>query len=145
MPQSHPKTGPVRFLSPMRFLARKAEWRTRRNFTSVLSRGHIRLRTPYALARLYTYGLAEWCAGLHGYPVRCPYRHRAGPALESSMFSYPTRKGAVRHPKGHVRKLIQPELKKIPLGRRIWPCGARTGPLRSPHGLFRISKSVRGP
>ena len=36
MPQSHPTTGPVRFLSPVRFLARKAEWSARRNFTSVL-------------------------------------------------------------------------------------------------------------
>ena len=60
-------------------------------------------------------------------------------------FSYPTgpkrgpcvtRKGAVRRPYGHVRKLTQPELAKIPHGRRIWPYGARTGPLRSPHGLF---------
>ena len=36
MPQSHPTTGPVRFLSPVRFLALKAEWSARRNFTSVL-------------------------------------------------------------------------------------------------------------
>ena len=36
MPQSHPTTGPVRFLSPVRFLARTAEWCARRNFTSVL-------------------------------------------------------------------------------------------------------------
>ena len=36
MPQSHPTTDPVRFLSPVRFLARKAEWSARRNFTSVL-------------------------------------------------------------------------------------------------------------
>ena len=36
MPQSHPTTGPVRILSPVRFLARKAEWSARTNFTSVL-------------------------------------------------------------------------------------------------------------
>ena len=36
MPQSHPTTGPIRFLSPVRFLAREAEWSTRRNFTLVL-------------------------------------------------------------------------------------------------------------
>ena len=47
-----------------------------------------------------------------------------------------TRKGAVRHPYGHARELIQPELTKIRHGRRIWPYGAPTGPLRSPHGLF---------
>ena len=36
MPQSHPTTGPVRFLSPVRFLARKAQWGACRNFTPVL-------------------------------------------------------------------------------------------------------------
>ena len=36
MPQSHPTTRPVRFSSPMRFLARKAKWSAHRNFTSVL-------------------------------------------------------------------------------------------------------------
>ena len=109
------------------------------------SRGHIRLRAPFGLTRLYTYGLVEWFAGLHGYPVQCPYGHRMGPARESSMFfisyrpiwgSCGTRKGAIRHPHRHVRELIQPELTKIPHGCRIWPYGARTGPLRSPHRLF---------
>ena len=47
-----------------------------------------------------------------------------------------TRKGAVLHLYGHVRELIQPKLTKIVQGRRIWPYGARTGPLWSPHGLF---------
>ena len=32
MPQSHPTTSPVRFLSHVRFLARKAEWNAHRNF-----------------------------------------------------------------------------------------------------------------
>ena len=77
--------------------------------------------------------------------MRCPYGHRTGPARESSMFfiSYGTRtgpcvtrKGAVRRPCGHVRELTQPWLAKIPHGRRIWPHEARTGLLRSPHGLF---------
>ena len=36
MPQSHPTVGPIRFLSPVRFLSRKAEWSARRNFTPVL-------------------------------------------------------------------------------------------------------------
>ena len=60
-------------------------------------------------------------------------------------FSYPTgpvqgpcatRKGAVRRPYRHVRELTQPQLAKIPHGSHIWLCGARTGPLRSSHGLF---------
>ena len=60
-------------------------------------------------------------------------------------FSYPTgpvrgpcgtRKGAVRQSCGHARELTQPELAKLPHGRRIWPYGTRTGPLRAPQGLF---------
>ena len=39
-----------------------------------------------------------------------------------------TRKGAARRPCGHVRELTQPELAKIPLGRRICPYGARAAP-----------------
>ena len=74
--------------------------------------------------------------------MRCTYGHRTGSARESPMFSYPT--GLVRgpcgtlmrHPYQLVRELTQPELAKIPHSRRIWPCGARTGHLRSPHRLF---------
>ena len=51
--------GPVGSLSPVRFLARMAEWSARGKFTSGCSRGHIRLRAPYGLKRLYTYGLVE--------------------------------------------------------------------------------------
>ena len=47
-----------------------------------------------------------------------------------------TRKGAVRQPYGHVRELTQPELAELPHGRRIWPYGAHTAPLRAPQGLF---------
>ena len=46
-------------------------------------------------------------------------------------------KGAVRHPYGYVRELTQLEFAKIPHGRRMRPYRAHTGPLRSPHGLFR--------
>ena len=55
MPQSHPTTGPVGILSPVWFLARKAEWRARRNFTSVLfswshqATGPVRLDTAVHL------------------------------------------------------------------------------------------------
>ena len=60
-------------------------------------------------------------------------------------FSYPTgyvrgprgtRKRAVRRPYGHARELTPPEFVKIPHGRRLWPYGDRTVPVRSPHGLF---------
>ena len=64
------------------------------------SRGLIRLRARYGLTRLYTFDWVEWFAELHGYPVRYPYGHRAGPVRESTMFfiSYGTRAGPVRMP-----------------------------------------------
>ena len=86
--------------------------------------------------------------------MRGPCGHRMGPARKSSMFfiSYGTRtgpcrtrKGAVRQPYRHVRELTQPELAKLPHGRRIWPYGALTGPTGAVHGLFTICKHVRGP
>ena len=70
--------------------------------------------------------------------VRAPHGNR-------QCFSYPTepvrgpcgtRKGAARQPYGHLRELTQPELAKLPCGRRIWPYGARKGPLRAPQELF---------
>ena len=138
MPQSHPTTGPVRFLSPVRFVARKAEWSARRNFTSVLlswshqAMGPVRLDTAVYL----------W----FGWIIRMTPR-RAMPILHGNLqcFSYPTgpvrglcvtHKGAVWRPYGHVRQLTQPELANIPHGCGIWTYGARTGSLRSPHGLF---------
>ena len=103
------------------------------------SRGHIRLRAPYGLTCLYTYGLVNWFAGLHGFPMRCPYGHCMGLPRESSISSYPTgpvrgpcgtSKGAVRHSYG-CWELIQPEFTKIPHGRRIWRYGPLTVPARS--------------
>ena len=41
-----------------------------------------------------------------------------------------TRKGAIRRPYGHARELTQPELGKIPHGRRILPYGLFTGCLK---------------
>ena len=150
MPQSHPTTGPVRFFSPIRFLARKAKWSARRNFTSVLfswshqATGPIRLDTAVRL----------WFGRIIR---RTPRDARTGPVREYSMFfisygihtgTYGTRKVAAWHPYGQVRELTQPELAKYPHGRRIWPYGARTapyGPARAVPGLITIAKPVRGP
>ena len=158
MPQSHPTTVPVRFLSPVRFIARKAEWSARRNFSSVLFPWSHRATGPVRLDTVAYLWFGWMIHRIPRDPVRCPCGHRTGPARESSMFfiSYGartgpmrgpsvTRKGAVRRPYGHVRELTQPELAKIPHGRRIWPYGVRTGPARAVHGLLLISKPVRGP
>ena len=70
--------------------------------------------------------------------MRCPWGHRTGIFNVFHILRGPcmTRKCAVGRPYGHARELSQPELAKLPHGRRIWPYGSRTGPLRSPHGLF---------
>ena len=95
MPQSHPTTGPVRFLSPARFLARKAEKSARRNFTSVLfswshqATGPVQLDTAVYL----------WFGWIFR---RTPWVPRAGIVRESSMcfISYGTHVGPVRDPQG---------------------------------------------
>ena len=102
MPQSHPTTGPVRFLSPARFLARKTEWSARRNFTSVLfswshqATGSVRLGTAVHLWFGRMIRRTPWV------PLAAPYGHRTGPQGNIQCFSYPTgpyetRKGAVQH------------------------------------------------
>ena len=146
MPQSHPTMAPVRFLSPVRFIARKAEWSVRRNFASVLfswshqATGPVRLDTAAYLWFGWIIRRTPWVP-----PCDARTGIVRGPHGNLQCFSYPTgpvrgscgtRKGAVQRPYGHIRELTQPELAKIPHGRRIWPYGACTDPLRSPHGLF---------
>ena len=140
MPQSHPTTGPVRFLSPVRFLARKAEWSARRNFTSVLfswshqATGPVRLDTTLYL--WFGWIIRMTPRVLRAVPVRASYGPRTGifNVFHTLRDPYGTRKCAVRRPYGHARELTQPELAKIPHGRRILSYGA--GPVRFPHGLF---------
>ena len=151
MPQSHPTTGPVRFLSPVRFLARKAEWSARRNFTSVLfswshqATGPVRLDTAVHL----------WFGRMIRRTPRVP---RTGPARESSMFfiSYGARTGPVMDPQGcratplWTRKGIDTTKIDKNLARASYlavqgPYGPLMVPARTVHGLFRISKPVQGP
>ena len=146
MPQSHPTTGPVRFLSPVRFLARKAEWSARRNLTSVLfswshqATGPVRLDTAAYL----------WFGWIIRMTPRVP--HRTGPVRESSLFfiSYGTRTGPVPSPRSPYGARAWPA--KVPYGALTGTQGnwhnqdwqksrtgigfCRTGPVRSPHGLF---------
>ena len=148
MPQPHATTGPVRFLSTVRFLARKAEWlgSGRRNFLSVLfswshqATGPVRFDTAVYL--WFGWKIRRSPRVPRAVPVRASYGPRTGIFNVFHILRDPyggpcvTRKGAVRRPYGHARELAQPELAKIPHGRRIWPYGARKVPLRSPHGLF---------
>ena len=151
MPQSHPTTGPVRFSSPARFLARKAEWSARRNFTSVLfswshqAIGPVRLDTDVYL--WFGWIIRRTPRVPRAVPVRALHRPCMGIFnIFHILVRGPcvTRKGAVRRPYGHVRELTQPELAKILHGHYIWSHGARTGPARAVHVLFTIYKPVRG-
>ena len=129
MPQSHPTTGPVRFLSPVRFLARKAEWSARRNFTVHLWFGRIILRAPWVPR-----------AG----PVRASYGSRT--KIFDVFISYWTRTGLVRDPQGcrtealRTRKGIDTtRIGKTParasyLAVRA-PCGPRRGCSRAVYNL----------
>ena len=117
MPPLHPTTDPVRFLAPVRFFGRKAEWHC--TFMVWSNNSQDSTWTP--------------CDARSGV-VRAPHGN-------FQCFSYPTgpvrdpcgiHNGAARHPYGHVKELTQPELTRIPQG---VVCG-RTGPLRYPEGLF---------
>ena len=156
MPQSHPTTGPQRFLSPVRFLARKAEWSARRNFTSVLfpwshqATGPVRLDTSAYL--WFGWIIHRTPRVPRAMPIRAltgPHGHHTGPARESSMFfiSHGTRTGqGCRTAPLWARKGI--DITRIgtnPARGHIWPYGARTGPARTVNGLFTFSKPVRGP
>ena len=124
MPQSHPTTGPLRFLTPVRFLARKAEWSARWNFTPVLLSWSQQATDPVRLDTAVHLCFDQIILRIHMDPVRCPYGRRTGPARESQMFfiSYGIRTGSVRD--HYLQK-----------SRTGVVCG-RTGPVRAPHGLF---------
>ena len=107
------------------------------------SRGHIRLRAPYGLTRLYTCGFGRIIRRTPHGPRAMPVRASCGPRMKLSnvFISYETRTRPVRDPQGcrtaslQTRKGIDiTQISKIPHGRRMWPFG--TGPLRPPHGLF---------
>ena len=154
MPQSHPTTGPVRFLSPVRFLARKAEWSARRNFTSVLfswshqATGPVRLDTA---VHLWFGRIIRSSPRVHRViPVRASY----GPVRESSMFfiSYGIRTGPLRDPQGCRTAPLRAGkgIDTTRIGKN--PARASYLSVRGPyrlftdvHGLITISKPVRGP
>ena len=158
MPQSHPTTGPVRFLSPVRFLARKAEWSACRNFTSVLfswshqARGPVRLDTA-------VYWWFGWIIRMtprvpRAVPVRASYGPRTGifNVFHILRDLYGARAGPARVPYGALTDTQgnwhNQNWQKSRTGVvfcRTGPYGPRTGPAQAVHGLFKISKPVRGP
>ena len=99
---AHPNTGPVRFLSPVRFFARKVEWSARRIFTSVLfswphqTTGPARLDTAVHMVHL-------WFGKMIRRTPRVPRTGIArAPQGNLQCFSYPTGpvRGPLRDPQG---------------------------------------------
>ena len=145
MPQSRPTTGPVRFLSPVRFLARKAEWSARGNFTSVLfswshqATGPVRLdtavylwfgrlirmtpRVPRAVPVWASYGPRTGIFNVF-HIQRDPYGARAGP------------QGCRTAPLRTRKASDTTRIGKNPAQASYFAVRARTGPLRFPHGLL---------
>ena len=148
MPQSHPTTGPVRFLSPVRFLARKAEWSARRNFTSVLfswsqqATGPVRLDTAVYLWFGWIIRMTPRVP--RAVPVRASYGPRTGifpygnlPVRESMFFiSYGARAGPARVPYGALTDTQGNWLNQNWQKSHTGVVFCRTGPVRFLHGLF---------
>ena len=141
-----------RFLSPVRFFARKAGWSVRRNFSSALFSWSHQATGPVRFDSALHLWFSRIILRTRRVPRAMPVRASYGPRMGIFIVYHILRgqcgthkvKGTVWHPYGHVRELTQPELTKIPHGCLILPYGVPTGPLRSPHGLFTISKPVQG-
>ena len=142
---------PYDFYHPYDFLPVRPNEAPVGNLRRCCSRGHIRLR---ARTIWHDCTLMVWSNDSQdsmGTP--CGARTGIVRALHGNLqcSSYPTgpvrgpcgtHKGAVRQPYGHVRKLTQRELSKLPHGHRIWPYGAR---MQTPQGLFTGSLQYLNP
>ena len=139
MPQSHPTKGPVRFLSPVRFLALKAEWSARRNFTSVLFpwshqiTGPVRLDTAAYL--WFGWIIRRTPRAPRAMPVRASYGARTGPVRDPQG----CRTGPLRTRKGIDTTIIGRNPARASYLAVRGPYGPRTGPAGAVHGLFMIS------
>ena len=110
------------------------------------SRGHIRLRAPYDLTRLHTYVWLNNSQDSTGSPCDACMSTVRAPHGNLQCFPFPT--GPVRDQQGcrtvplRTRKGIDTTIiARNPARHRIW----LYGPVRAVHGLFTISKPVRGP
>ena len=158
MPQSHTTTSPVRFLSPIWFIARKAKWSARRNFTLVLFPWSHQATGPVRLAAS-AYLWFDWIIRRiprvpRAVPVRAPYGPRTGIFNAFHILWDPygarawparCRTAPLRTHKGIDTMIIgknPAQASYLAVRRRYGPL---TVPARAVHGLFTISKPVRGP
>ena len=145
MPQSHPTTGPIRFLSPVRFLAHKAEWSAHRNFSPVLFSWWHQATVPVQ----FDTGVHLWFDRIihgtpHGsceMPVRASYRPRTGISDVFHVLRNPY--GPVWDPQGcrtaplwTHKRIDTTRICKNPARASYSAVRGRMGPLRSLHRLF---------
>ena len=124
------------FLSPLRFLACKAEWSALRNFTLVLFPWSHQATGPVLLDTAAYLWFGWIIHRTPRIPLWCPYGHRTGPVWESSMFfipygtrAWPTRVpyGALTDTKGNWHNHNwQKSCTGVIFG--------HTGPVRAPYG-----------
>ena len=123
-------------------------WGARRNFMSVLfSWSHQAMGSVWLDTAVHLWIGRIICRTPRvprAMPIRASYGPHTGIFNVFHMGPWGTCKGAVRHPYGQVRELTKLELAKIRHGRLIWPYGTPMVPAQAVHGLFTISKRVRG-
>ena len=122
---------PRTILAPVRFLAPKAEWSTRRNITPVPFSWSHQATGPVQFDTV-VYTLMAWSNNSHG--------HRTGPARESPMFFIPygTRTGPMRDPLGCRTESLR---RRKGIGTtRICKIPARASyvAMRGPHGSLTV-------
>ena len=128
----------VRFLSPVRFLARKAEWSARRSFTSVLfswshqATGPVRLDTAVYLWFGWIIRMTPRVP--RAVPVRASFgpRRRIFNVFHILRDPYGARAGPARVPTAPLR--TRKGINTTRIGKN--PARASYFAVRSPHGLF---------
>ena len=113
MPQSHPTMGPVRFLSPVRFLARKAQWSAHSNFSSVLFPWSHQAKGPVRLDASAYLWFGWIIRRTHQEPRAMPVRALLGP---------------------HTRIFNVFHILRAPYGARAWPARVPYGALMDTSG-----------
>ena len=141
MPQSHPTTDPLRFLSPVRFLASNAKWIARRNFTSVQfswshhATGLVRLDTAVHLR--FGRMIRRTPLVPRAMPVRASYRPRTGILIVffnilQRKYTFVVCKGESASLKANQMKCLKFEL--LDGGTGHDPYGTLKGAARHPYG-----------
>ena len=144
--QSHPTKGPVRFLTPLRFLVRKAEWSARRNFMPVLFSWSHQATGPIWLDTTVDLWFDRIINRTPPGPCTMPVRASCGPRTRFfNIFHiirdpYGSCAGPARVPyMAHLHTLKEIDTTRIcknPARASFVPHRAHMGPLRSPNRLF---------